>query len=184
MAEPVKNVTLGGLTYNVNQVKKAKDNGDGTFTISFKTGETLTYPEQSVLRLRPEAEQTDGRMLPDPMHPGATYNSGVFDRVEPRVNQNISEGWIYDDVTFDISDVMGATFTSHKDNVSYVNLNNSVDCTIDLAANNSKQYGDFANIQGGKNNEVILDKKDNMIYTTSNGGTSANVSGPGIQAQE
>ncbi len=70
-------------------------------------------------------------------------------------------GLIYDDNRFDISNVMGATFTSTKKNVSKVCLDNSTDCTINLGANDSKFYGDEVYyMDGKKNNKSILDKND------------------------
>ena len=153
-------------------------NGDGTFTISFKTGETLTYPEQSSLRMKPKEEQTNGVLLPDPSNPSAKYNSGCFDEVHPSVSLNVYSGLIYDDTHFNISDVMGAKFTAHKDNVAHGKLENCKDTTVDLAANDSSWYGDSATIEGGEGNEVILDEEDSASI---NGKT---VKGQGTAAQK
>jgi hypothetical protein len=149
MVKPIKIVNFGGLTYDVNQVKYARDNGDGTFTISFKTGETLTYPEQS-------------------------QSPGVY----PRVSQWVDNGWIYDDTSFIISDVMGATFKSSKDTVSHVTLDNCKQTEVDLAANNSRWYGDEATIKGGEENEVILDKNDSAVIN------GKSINGKGTAAQK
>ena len=69
MTDPVTKVTLGGLTYNANQVKSAKDNGNGTYTISFKTGEKLTYPTQD-----PSREARIGSSI----HDGMFYDTDSF----------------------------------------------------------------------------------------------------------
>lgn len=159
MADPVKLVTLGGLTYNAN-LATGRDNGNGTFTISFKSGEKITYPEQPKLRQLPEDEQTNGEMKPDPSRPGAMYNSGVFREANPRVEQKIDSNLVYDDTYFNITDVMGATFSSSKDTVSHVNLTDCVDTTVDLAKNQSRWYGDNAKVKGGHGNEVKLDDED------------------------
>lgn len=181
MADPIKNVTLGGLTYNANDAKTAKENGDGTYTIFFKTGETLTYPKQSGLRMKPEDEQWNGEMLQSPDDPDAKYNSGVFDAVHPRVSQRVDGGLITDDVYFDISEVMGAKFTSHKDNVSKVTLQDCVDTMVNLAANNSRVWGDTVKIKGGSGNEVVLDKKDSATIVQPK--RNINIEGKGIAAQ-
>ena len=55
---------------------------------------------------------------------------------------------------------MGATFTSSENTVSHVDLKDSSNTTIDLAANDSKWYGDDAQVTGGANNKVILDNND------------------------
>jgi len=73
---------------------------------------------------------------------------------------------------------MGVRFTSSKNTVSHVTLENSSDCTIDLAANDSKIYGDSADLRRGANNKVILDGNDNAWM----GGT--NVKGEGTAAQK
>jgi hypothetical protein len=178
MAEPIKNVILGGLTYNANQVKDAKDNGNGTFTISFKTGETLTYPEQSPLREKPKEKQyVNGEMLPVP-NSNDKYNSGIFYEVNPSVSLRVDDGWIYDDTCFTISDVMGATFKSNKDTVSHVTLDNCNNTIVNLAANNSRWYGDAATIKGGEGNEVILDKNDTAVIN------GKSIDGEGTAAQK
>lgn len=97
---------------------------------------------------------------------------------EATVYQCIDGGLIYDDVYFNITNVMGATFTSSRDTVSHVRLENSSNTTVDLSANNSKWFGDSATIAGGANNNVILDKKDTA---TING---VDIEGKGIAAQK
>ena len=160
MADPVKLVTLGGLTYNAN-LATGRDNGDGTFPISFNSGEKLTYPQQPVLIQKPEDEQTNGEMRPVPNgRMGEQYNSGVFREANPSVEQRINSNWIYDDTYFNITDVMGATFSSSKDTVSHVTLDDCVDTTVDLAKNKSRWYADHADVNGGHGNEVILDGQD------------------------
>ena len=72
--------------------------------------------------------------------------------------------------------MLGATFTSSKDTVSHVNLSNSSNTTINLAANDSKWYGDTATVEGGANNKVILDKEDTAQingYDVEGQGTAA-----------
>lgn len=178
MGDPVKLVTLGGLTYNAN-LATGKDNGNGTFTISFKSGEELTYPEQPVLMQKPKDEQKNGKMKPVPNgRMGEQYNAGVFREVNPRVEQRIDSGLIYDDTYFNITDVMGATFTSSRDTVSHVTLDDCVDTTVDLAKNQSRWYADHANVNGGHGNEVILDDEDTAHID------GHNISGRGTAAQD
>lgn len=168
MAEPIKNVTLGGLTYNAN-LAKGREVEKGKFEIVFNSGEKLTYPQQ------PERFQyfdEYGRKIPEDRvaslpeevrtaPPGENLWGGISKKVmQPKITQSIDACLVYDNTYFDISDVMGATFTSHKDTVSDVNLNNCKDTTVNLAANDSRWYGDSATINGGEGNEVILDKKD------------------------
>lgn len=171
MTEPVNNKTLGGLTYNANQVSSTRKLKNGKFEITFKTGEKLTYPQQKDLEVGGEPNyygevKADGNLnytakSGEKIHGENTYIKAgtVFPR-NAKVTQSIDKGIIYDDTNFDITNVMGATFTSSKDTVAHVNLNNSSNTTINLAANDSKLLGDVANIEGGANNKVILDKND------------------------
>jgi len=49
--DPIEMKTLGGLSYNANQVKSATKLKDGTYEIIFKSGEKLNYPEQKPFEL-------------------------------------------------------------------------------------------------------------------------------------
>lgn len=155
MTEPVNMKKLGGLSYNANLVSSAKKLKNGKFEIIFKSGERITYPEQKdfVRSTQDSSVATTGEQLND-------YSTSYKVPRNASINQETIDGLIYDDTYFDIRNVMGATFTSSKDTVSYVELKNSSNTTIDLSANNSKWYGDDASIQGGANNSVILDKED------------------------
>jgi hypothetical protein len=120
---------------------KGKKVGEGKYELIFKTGERLYYPEQN----------TGGKPA--------------------NVTQAIGKGFIYDDINYDISNVMGATFKSSKNNVSHVTLLNCKDTTVDLAANESRHYGDTARIYAkddGGNNKVILDEKDHATIAKTN----------------
>lgn len=166
MTEPVDMKKLGGLSYNANLVSSAKKLKNGKFEIVFKSGEKITYPYQK------DFVRADGSH-------GKAKTGEDIDGDEHRnaaIRQSINGGFIYDDTYFDITNVMGATFTSSKDTVSHVNLSNSSNTTIDLAANDSKWYGDTATVEGGANNKVILDKEDTAKineYDVEGQGTAA-----------
>ena len=98
--------------------------------------------------------------------------------MNPRVEQKIYSNWIYDDTFFKIIDVMGATFSSSKDTVSHVTLDDCVDTKVDLAKNQSRRYADHADVNGGYGNEVILDSKDTANID------GHNISGKGTAAQD
>ena len=78
----------------------------------------------------------------------------------PTVNSTREKGLIYDDTTFEMSYIFGATFTSSNKTVTNVKLDHSYDCNIDLSANRSVYYSDKADIIGGVGNKIILDKQD------------------------
>lgn len=166
MTEPVDMKKLGGLSYNANLVSSAKKLKNGKFEIVFKSGEKITYPYQK------DFVRIDGSS-------GIAKTGEDIDGDGHRnaaIRQSINGGFIYDDTYFDITNVMGATFTSSKDTVSHVNLSNSSNTTIDLAANDSKWYGDTATVEGGANNKVILDKEDTAKineYDVEGQGTAA-----------
>lgn len=174
MAEPVNMKNLGGLRYNANLVSSAKKLKNGEYEITFKSGEKITYPYQK--DFVPDYGYTDTAVTGEKMGQQAWEN----DRVprDARIDQSIKSNLVYDDTYFDITNVMGATFTSSKDTVSHVNLKNSSNTTINLAANNSKWYSDTANVEDGANNKVILDKEDTA---TING---IGVKGQGTAAQK
>lgn len=160
MTEPVNMKKFGGLSYNANLVSSTRKLKNGNYEMIFKSGEKITYPYQK--DFVPDKGYTDTAVTGEDM---GTYVDADFypnERVprNARIDQSINENLVYDDTYFDIRNVMGATFTSSKDTVSHVKLNNSSNTTIDLSANNSKWYGDDASIQGGANNRVILDKED------------------------
>lgn len=154
MTEPIQTKTLGGLTYNANQVKTARKNPDGKYELVFKNGEKLTYPEQNQKTI--------------------TKNNGEERVANPTVKLKIRSGLIYDNTDFSIKNVMGATFTTSKESVSHVTLVNSENTTIDLSANNSKLYGDGARVIKGKNNTVKMDSQDHASF---------NIRGPIIHAE-
>ena len=175
MTQPIENRTLGGLTYNHNMVKSAKKLEDGNYEIIFKTGEKLTYPEQKDFELgefkpiRWDAKQATmaktGEKLPN------TVEVSYYDTEVPpslprnaKVEVSIEDEMFVDDSRFNITNVMGATFTSSKDARTTVNLNNSSDCTIDLGANDSTfLYQDKATVKDGARNIVKLDDNDSAV---------------------
>lgn len=165
MTEPVNNKTLGGLTYNANLVKSAKKLKNGQYEIIFKSGEKFTYPEQKNFHVsnitfdnvgNEQYKATGGETIPN----DSWHDCGDVVPRNAKVEQKIDDGLIYDDTYFDITNVMGAHFSSSKETVSHVKLNNSSNTTINLAANDSKWYADDAKIDGGANNKVILDGQD------------------------
>ena len=139
MTEPVNMKTLGGLSYNENLVSSAKKLKNGKFEIIFKSGEKITYPYQKDF---------------------VPFDDDYYKATNPTIKQKTVSGLVYDDTYFDIKNVMGATFTSSENTVSHVDLKDSSNTTIDLAANDSKWYGDDVNVKGGANNKVILDNND------------------------
>lgn len=166
MTEPVDMKKLGGLSYNANLVSSAKKLKNGKFEIVFKSGEKITYPYQKDFV---RADGSHGKAKTGEDIDGDGHRNAA-------IRQSINGGLIYDDTYFDITNVMGATFTSSKDTVSHVNLSNSSNTTIDLAANDSKWYGDTATVEGGANNKVILDKEDTAKineYDVEGQGTAA-----------
>ena len=166
MTEPVDMKKLGGLSYNANLVSSAKKLKNGKFEIVFKSGEKITYPYQKDFV---PSEMRNVALTGEKMY----YYSNSRDAA---IHQRTDGSLIYDDTYFNITNVMGATFTSSKDTVSHVNLSNSSNTTIDLAANDSKWYGDTATVEGGANNKVILDKEDTAQingYDVEGQGTAA-----------
>lgn len=157
MTEPVVNTQkLGGLTYNANSVSSAKEVEKGKFEITFKSGEKITYPQQPEFKEVPSSEK--GQIFKGAME--------VVDN-NATIKYSTKSGMMVDDSYFEISNVMGAKFSASKENVSHANLIQCTDTVVDLKANDSKLYGDSANIIGGKNNEVLLDKKDRASFDTT-----------------
>ncbi len=186
MTDPVNNKTLGGLTYNANLVKSAKKIGNNSYEIIFKTGEKITYPEQTPFK--PDLVE-GSHYVKDKDNPKAVtgeslktlqtyFREGEIVSRDASITQNIASGLIYDDTRFDIKNVMGAKFTSSKETVTRVLLDNCSSTTVDLGANNSKWYGDAAQIRGGANNEVILDSNDSATINLKN------IEGEGTAAQK
>ena len=149
MTEPVDMKKLGGLSYNANLVSSAKKLKNGKFEIVFKSGEKITYPYQKDFV---PSEMQNVALTGEKMD----YYSNSRDAA---IHQRTDGSLIYDDTYFNITNVMGATFTASKNTVSHVNLDNSSNTTIDLSANGSNWFGDEATVTGGANNKVILDKE-------------------------
>ena len=150
MTGPVDMKKLGGLSYNANLVSSAKKLKNGKFEIVFKSGEKITYPYQKDFV---PSEMRNVALTGEKMY----YYSNSRDAA---IHQRTDGSLIYDDTYFNITNVMGATFTASKNTVSHVNLDNSSNTTIDLSANGSKWFGDEATVTGGADNKVILDKED------------------------
>lgn len=198
MTEPINNFTHGGLTFNANDVQEYSTNpSTNENVILFKTGEVLTYPDQNhkvqdnqnpTLFTYKGNEYTKEQI-------NANYN-GYMERWQgyvdgkrvnlenpqrpaaPKVTLSVDNGLFYDDTYFTISEVMGATFTSSKNTVANVTLKDSENTTVDLAANDSSWYGDYAKIEGGSNNKVILDEEDKAVIN------GCNVTGEGTATQK
>lgn len=168
MTEPVDMKKLGGLSYNANLVSSAKKLKNGKFEIVFKSGEKITYPYQK-------------DFVPSEMQNVALTGEKMDYYSNSRgaaIHQRTDGSLIYDDTYFNITNVMGATFTASKNTVSHVNLDNSSNTTIDLSANGSKWFGDEATVTGGANNKVILDKEDTAKINGSK------IEGQGTAAQK
>lgn len=168
MAEPIKKATLGGLVYNSN-LATGRNLGNGQYEIKYNTGEILKYGEQKTRMAYFQSgervsEQYVVKFFDKPLNEisaeALDENNFTVRQVTPEIEQTVHKGLIWDSTNFDIKEVMGATFTSSKDTVTTVNLQDSENCKIDLAANDSSYYADKANIKGGANNEVILDDED------------------------
>lgn len=162
MGDPISTKKLGGVTYNANQFK-GETLQDGRFKLTAKkTGETLIFSQQP--KGVPQKKDVWG---------GDDYQeNGVRMRpLNPKIELNVDKGLLYDDNNFSLTDIMGATFTSSKDAVSNVDLKECQNVTVDLAANDSKLFGDYAYIDGGNDNRVKLDVKDSayMNYKTIEG---------------
>lgn len=206
MTDPVDMRTHGGVRYNANQATAREINpkpfgrqpmpGEPTepkkFILKFKSGETISYYEQPK---RYEYFDAKGERIPEnklASLPSEVLNAEAGDKlwggitkreIVPTVSLEIDGSLQYDDTYFDISNVMGAQFTSSRETVSHVTLNNCENTTVDLAANESTLFGDEAKVNGGKGNRIIMDKKDHMYYTDDRGGMSSRIEGPGIQVQ-
>ena len=174
MGEPISTKKLGGVTYNANQFT-GRELGNGQFELKAKNGgEKLIFPRQSDLRTvgyetkyyTPDGkeytyqrygmdglESFDGQKLTKKDIP-------IYGERNAKIELNTHDHVMYDDNHFTISEMMEATFSSSKDTVAHVKLENCESTTVDLAANRSRWYGDSANIKGGQNNRVILDNED------------------------
>ena len=174
MGEPISTKKLGGVTYNANQFT-GRELGNGQFELKAKNGgEKLIFPRQSDLRTvgyetkyyTPDGkeytyqrygmdglESFDGQKLTKKDIP-------IYGERNAKIELNTHDHVMYDDNHFTISEMMGATFSSSKDTVAHVKLENCESTTVDLAANRSRWSGDSANIKGGQNNRVILDNED------------------------
>lgn len=161
MTEPVDMKKLGGLSYNANLVSSAKKLKNGKFEIVFKSGEKITYPYQKDFV---PSEMRNVALTGEKMYYSTSRDAAIHQRTDGSL--------IYDDTYFNITNVMGATFTASKNTVSHVKLDNSSNTTIDLSANDSKWFGDEATVIDGANNKVILDKED-----------TANINGRKIEGQ-
>lgn len=169
MGEPISTKTLGGVTYNANQFT-GRELGNGQFELKAKNGgETLIFGQQNQTEVKAGNGRAEYYRYSDGSISETGGNIWIKDHYEngepmkkanPRIELNTDNNLMYDDNHFTISDMMGATFKSSKETVAHVKLENSEDTTINLAANQSKWYGDDAKIEGGKNNTVILDAED------------------------
>ncbi|MBQ8460006.1 hypothetical protein IJ541_07880 [bacterium] len=167
MGDPISTKQLGGVTYNANQFT-GETLQDGRFKLTAKkTGETLIFGQQ------PKSVPQEKNV-----HSATDYvEAGVRMRIlNPKIELNVNKGVFYDDNNFSLTDIMGATFSSSKDAVSHVNLNDCQDTKVDLAVNESSWFGDKASIQGGKGNRVILDSQDSaeIGYNVIKGEGTAN----------
>lgn len=186
MTEPVKMIEFGGLYVDENLVHSKVENQDGTFTINFKTGETITYPAQktylneSRIKYRSETfmDMKGGDKIYCDNAPETFKSTSPNNYLKPVISCSVFDGYFTDTSEFKIANVMGATFTSSKKNIDEVQLEHCYDCNIDLAANHSRIYGDSVDIEGGKGNEAILDKKDYAFIA------GYNISGAGTAAQD
>lgn len=139
MTEPLKPVSLQkyhGVQIDENNVKKAYvDEKTKNMVIEFKTGETLSFPEQD------ENKNAKVKVL--------NY-CNTFDHRMTNSTRSY----------FSIEECMGAKFSSSQKNISQVTLSGCKDCEVDLAANNSKLFADRALVFGGENNKIKLDARD------------------------
>lgn len=192
MGEPISTKKLGGVTYNANQFT-GRELGNGQFELKAKNGgEKLIFPRQSDLRTvgyetkyyTPDGkeythqrygmdglESFDGQKLTKKDIP-------IYGERNAKIELNTHDHVMYDDNHFTISEMMGATFSSSRDTVAHVKLENCESTTVDLAANRSRWYGDNAKIEGGQGNKVILDDEDSAKINNKS------VKGEGIADQK
>lgn len=175
MTEPIKTKTIGGVTYNANQFRGQKlENGEFKLTAK-KTGETITFKQQ------PEAIPAEANIAYGRSE--YYYENGIRMRtIKPEVKLSVDDGLFYDDNNFTLTDIMGATFKSSKESVSKVTLDACQDTNVDLSANRSTLFGDYAKIDCGKNNQVILDDKDSASFLSLK--KSSTVEGKGVADQK
>lgn len=179
MADPVNMSIHGGMSYNANDAipeygtkvgrEGLASRDENKFILRFKSGETVEYSQQPT---RYEYFDASGNKIPEDevaglpqevlnAQPGSNLWGGITKKeVIPTITKRTEDGLRYDDNYFNISNAMGATFTTSKKTVAHVTLDNCQDTTVDLAANDSAWYGDEAEVKGGANNEVVLDAED------------------------
>jgi len=159
MGDPIKMETHGGLRYNANEAKPSITK-DGKFQLIFKSG-TLTYPQQNYSGY----QDANGRPVPGHVINAFSENlskHGIYpDNKKPEVREKSHGGLLVETTELNMANIMGATFTSSTDTQVKVKLTDgSTDNYIDLAANDSKVFGDSAFIDGGSGNTVKLDNQD------------------------
>ena len=198
MGEPISTQKLGGVTYNANQFV-GRELANGKYELKAKNGgERLIFSKQRPsARQAAEGEKADYYEYEDGTTGEKSYkdidahidDNGNFvgykslkgipmKNNNPRIEMSTKEGWIVDENSFTIADMMGATFSSSKDTIAHVKLENCESTTVDLAANRSRWYGDNAKIEGGQGNRVILDDEDSARINNKS------VKGEGIADQK
>lgn len=150
MAEPIKEVTLGGVVYNENHVKKSSvrtdANGKKTYSVFLKNGVKIEYPEQQ--------------------KPGARlygYELSFWDSLS-----NDTSTALYN---FD-----GAKVTGTPDD-DLIHMERCTNCKVDISGDDNddeviidkntvfwRSKGEQVNLSKG--NDIIMDEHDNLtIYT-------------------
>ena len=174
--QPVNTKILGGVCYNANKFT-GKDLGNGKFQLTAKEGgEIIVFGQQPESGYR----YSDGTMAESKYASrwnGDKREDPIFFKPEIVMSTNTGNLFVNKN-SFTIRDIDGAKFESSTKTVANVKLKNCKNTTVDLANNKSSHFGDSAKIEGGKDNEVILDKKD--VATINN----KNIEGAGTASQK
>ncbi|MFI3300158.1 MAG: hypothetical protein R3Y28_01935 [Candidatus Gastranaerophilales bacterium] len=156
MAEPIKNITFGGVKLNANEITdktvKQKDNSVTQYRVDFKNGTVAIYQEQNNEKACIwAAEET------------------MMEKAKTNVS-NMNEFSIYGKVDQD-------------DNICLSDCENGY---VTVRTKKSGFFeDDIVRIFGGKGNEVNLDKNDKlMIFSEEGKPASHEIKGTGLAAQD
>ena len=135
---------IGGVYFNSNQIKASRQelkDGKAHYTIEFKTGATLSFPEQ-------EVERNSSKKY--------VYSSevGFFENL-------VTEG-DYVDTRNNIAGLYGATFTGSK-NDDCIEVHGCENCTINVANDENDDLVDVSGLAGNKNVTVKTDSDDKIL---------------------
>lgn len=173
MSEPVKIITFGGAKLNQNEVaSKTTENKNGKtyYVVNFKTGATVKYPAQAK---RNNAKIDVGRGEGE-NYVGNCSDSKKMERMYDNIiagkpgykNFTAGEGVVMQaSDKYTISQFWGLEFTGSQ-KPDDINLKGCTRCKINVRGGNSLS-NDQVNLEktkkfASKNNEIIMDAKDEM----------------------